>query len=246
MSASASPYTPLAVEPAENPWTPTEAVPLHATATIIILLEVLLISDKSLLGVPEGYAAPSYSVFFATLAAPVLMLFLGGFFLAHGAAKFDLDRNLARIMLKPFGTSPRAIMLGLMVITAVFSMFMSNTATANLLIPIAVSLGHNVPVLVVTVAVMCSTSMALPVSTPPNAIVFATGRVTIGGRVAPAYEAGPHHQPRQGQQQQDQRTREFHHVPDSGCGASAGWRRLGPGKRAGRRQRRQQSFLRYS
>ncbi len=84
----------------------TEAIPLHATAAAIILAEILLVSDQALLALPEGFAPPSYAVFFHTLANPVLMLFLGGFFLADAAAKYELDRNLARVLLRPFGTSP--------------------------------------------------------------------------------------------------------------------------------------------
>ena len=66
------------------------------------------------------------------------------FFLAMAATKYRLDVNLARVLLKPFGTNPRWVLLGLMVITAVFSMFMSNTATTAmmlaLLTPILASL----------------------------------------------------------------------------------------------------------
>ena len=66
----------------------------------------------------------------------VIMLFLGGFFLADGAAKYELDKNLARVLLKPFGTRPAMILLGLMSVTAVFSMFMSNTATTAMMLSI--------------------------------------------------------------------------------------------------------------
>ncbi|MCP4247780.1 MAG: SLC13/DASS family transporter, partial [bacterium] len=107
----------------------TEAIPLYATAALIIFLQILFISDQALWDLPSGFDPPTSASYFATLAHPVLMLFLGGFFLAEGAARYRLDRNLARILLRPFGDSPRMIVLGLMVITALFSMFMSNTAT---------------------------------------------------------------------------------------------------------------------
>jgi solute carrier family 13 (sodium-dependent dicarboxylate transporter), member 2/3/5 len=77
---------------------------------------------------PGGFEAPAFATFYYALANPVLMLFLGGFFLADGAAKFKLDRNLARTLLKAVRPALN-IILGLMLITAVFSMFMSNTAT---------------------------------------------------------------------------------------------------------------------
>ncbi|MFO8075224.1 MAG: anion permease [Egibacteraceae bacterium] len=78
----------------------TEAVPLYATAVLIIFGEILLISDATVLPLPAGFEAPPVAEFYAALANPVLMLFLGGFFLAEGAAKYRLDRNLARVAFK--------------------------------------------------------------------------------------------------------------------------------------------------
>ena len=114
----------------------TEAIPLHATAALIILLEILLISDKAALLPARRLRGPGLRHVLAALAHPVLMLFLGGFFLADGAAKFQLDPNLARVLLRPFGDSPQRILLGLMLITALFSMFMSNTATTATLMAV--------------------------------------------------------------------------------------------------------------
>lgn len=72
----------------------------------------------------------------ATFADPIIMLFLGGFFLAAAATKYRLDMNLAKVLLKPFGTNPKFVLLGLMSVTALFSMFMSNTATAAMMLAI--------------------------------------------------------------------------------------------------------------
>ncbi len=156
----------------------TEAIPLHATAALIILLEILLISDKALGALPAGFEAPDFSTFFAALAHPVLMLFLGGFFLADGAAKFRLDRNMARVLLRPFGDSPQRIMLGLMLITAVFSMFMSNTATTATLLavvlPVIATLEPEDRLrtgLALSIPVAANIGgIGTPVGTPPNAI----------------------------------------------------------------------------
>lgn len=126
----------------------TEAIPLYATAVLIIMLEILMVSDQALVGLPGNFTTPPYRSYFATLADPVLMLFLGGFFLAAGASKFRLDRAMARVLLRPFGTGPNRIMLGLMLVTAGFSMFMSNTAT--------------------TATMMAVVSRWLPTSTPPT------------------------------------------------------------------------------
>ncbi len=156
----------------------TEAIPLHATAALIILLEILLISDKALPALPADFNAPAFSTFFAALAHPVLMLFLGGFFLADGAAKFRLDQNMARVLLRPFGDSPQRIILGLMLITAVFSMFMSNTATTATLmavvIPVIATLAPEDRLrtgLALSIPVAANIGgIGTPVGTPPNAI----------------------------------------------------------------------------
>ena len=83
-------------------------------------------------GVAGGFGEagpPPYTAYFNSLASRVLILFLGGFFLAFGAARFGVDRNLAAIMLRPFGSRPSRVLLGLMLITGILSMWMSNTAT---------------------------------------------------------------------------------------------------------------------
>ncbi len=158
----------------------TEAIPLHATAVAIIGAEILLISDAAVLPVPGGFEAPPFADFYAALANPVLMLFLGGFFLAEGAAKYSLDRNLARVLLKPFGTSPRGIMLGLMLITAVLSMFMSNTATTATMTAVVLSVTATLPPgdrlrtgLALSIPIAANVGgIATPVGTPPNAIAL--------------------------------------------------------------------------
>lgn len=158
----------------------TEAIPLHATATVIILLEILFVSDNALLPAVDGFAPPRYSDFFATLSDPILMLFLGGFFLADCAAKFQLDRNLARVVLRPFGRSPRTILLGLMLITALFSMFMSNTATTATMMAVVLPVIGQLPrgdrmragfALAIPVAANIG-GIGTPIGTPPNAIAL--------------------------------------------------------------------------
>lgn len=165
----------------------TEAIPLHATAALIIFGEILLVSDQALVGLPVDYAEPSFATFFGALAHPVLMLFLGGFFLAAGASRYELDRTLARVLLRPFGTSPRAILLGVMVITAVSSMFMSNTATTATLLAVMLPVIASLPpddrlraALALSIPVAANLGgMGTPVGTPPNAI--AVGSLTDAG-----------------------------------------------------------------
>lgn len=158
----------------------TEAIPLYATAALIILLQILFISDQALWDLPAEFTAPPSASYFATLAHPVLMLFLGGFFLAEGAARYRLDRNLARIMLRPFGDSPRLIILGLMVTTALFSMFMSNTATTAtflaVIVPVVATLAPEDRLrIAIVLAIPLAANIggiATPVGTPPNAIAI--------------------------------------------------------------------------
>lgn len=165
----------------------TEAIPLYATAVIIIFAEIVLISDEAVVHVSPGFEAPAYSSFYAALAHPVLMLFLGGFFLADAAAKYRLDRNLAGVMLKPFGSSPARLLGGLMAITALLSMFMSNTATTAammaVILPVAASLPAADPFrtgLALSIPIAANIGgLGTPVGTPPNAI--ALGRLADEG-----------------------------------------------------------------
>lgn len=158
----------------------TEAIPLWATSIGIIAAQILLISDEALIGLPDDFAPSGYESYFATLANPVLMLFLGGFVLADAAAKYGLDRNLAGVMLRPFGTSPAAIVAGLMAITALLSMFVSNTATTAammaVVIPVAARLDEDDRLriaLVLSVPVAANVGgVGTPVGSPPNAIVL--------------------------------------------------------------------------
>ncbi|MDO4900985.1 DASS family sodium-coupled anion symporter [Actinomyces sp.] len=162
----------------------TEAIPLVATAVLVIGLEVLLISDQAVLPVPED--ATAYSSFFAALANPVIVLFLGGFLIADGSEKFHLDKNLAAVLIKPFTGSVRRTVLGLMVITAVLSMFMSNTATTAtmfaVVIPVLGALPEGKPRTGLALSIPLAANvggMGTPVGTPPNAI--ALGALTEAG-----------------------------------------------------------------
>lgn len=155
----------------------TEAIPLAATAVLIIFLEVLLVSDQSLLAVSEE--APKASVFFGALANPVIILFLGGFMLADGASKYRVDRALSAVLLRPFLGNPRMTVMGIMLITAVMSMFMSNTATTAtmfaIMMPVIIALpeGKARTGIALSIPVAANVGgMGTPVGTPPNAIAL--------------------------------------------------------------------------
>lgn len=162
-----------------------EPIPIFATSVLAITLELLMVSNKGLFLFTEGGGENfgkllSYSDIIATFASPIIMLFMGGFFLAMAATKYRLDINLARVILKPFGSQPRWTLLGLMLITAVFSMFMSNTATTAMMLavlsPVLASLpegdrGRAGFALAIPVAANIG-GIGTPIGTPPNAIAM--------------------------------------------------------------------------
>lgn len=118
----------------------TEAIPSWTTSVLIIVISLLVLSNKGLgfLMVDANGAAlegtMTYQKIMSAFADPVVMLFLGGFTLAIMAQKYGLDVTLARVLLKPFGTNPKMVLLGFLSVIAVFSMFMSNTATAAMML----------------------------------------------------------------------------------------------------------------
>ena len=172
-----------------------EPVPVFATSILIIALELVMISDKGLhlfRNPPAGHDLGEliqYTDIFGAFSSPIIILFMGGFALAISASKYELDNNLARVLLKPFGTVPRFIMLGLMLITAVFSMFMSNTAPTVMMLallgPIVASAPKGdmgIKALVLCIPIAANTGgIATPIGTPPNAIAlqYLTGENTI-------------------------------------------------------------------
>ncbi|MFB9134304.1 SLC13 family permease [Vibrio olivae] len=163
-----------------------EPIPIYATSVVIILLELLMLSNKGLVflrleqGQPHFGQLLDYHDVMATFASPIIMLFLGGFFLAMAATKYRLDVNLARVLLRPFGHNPKYVMLGLMLITAIFSMFMSNTATTammlSILTPVMALFAPKDPgkvafALCIPVAANIG-GIGTPIGTPPNAIAL--------------------------------------------------------------------------
>ena len=156
-----------------------EIIPNWTTSLLVIVIALLTISDKGLgfLCNTKYGTLVSYKSLMASFADPVVMLFLGGFVLAIMAEKYGLDVTLARILLKPFGNRPKMVLLGFLVVIAVFSMFMSNTATA------AMMLAFLAPVLAVlpkddkgriglALAIPVAANLGgigTPIGTPPNA-----------------------------------------------------------------------------
>lgn len=103
----------------------TEAIPPFAVGILIVGYLVFTMGREETMDVQQ---------YVQTWSDSVIWLFLGGFFLAAGMKKTSLDKQLLLLAAPKFGNLARNIVLGLMLITAVLSMVMSNTATTAMMI----------------------------------------------------------------------------------------------------------------
>lgn len=160
----------------------TESLPLFATSILIIGLEVLLLSNPGeWMGLGfESRENPDFTFFLQPLADPIIVLFFGGFLLAKAAVKRGVDAALAAYVLRLFGNTPQKVLLGMMVITAFFSMWMSNTATATMMITLLIPMFAQMPdeiqfqkglLLAVPFAANIG-GMGTPIASPPNAVAI--------------------------------------------------------------------------
>jgi sodium-dependent dicarboxylate transporter 2/3/5 len=108
-------------------WWVTEALPIPATS--LLPLAVFPLLDV----VSFEAAARPY-------AHPLIFLFMGGFLLAVAMGRWGLPRRISLRIVGAMGTRPRRLVAGFMVSTALFSMWVSNTATALMMLPIGLSL----------------------------------------------------------------------------------------------------------
>lgn len=107
-------------------WWMTEAIPLAATALIpIAVFPLSQVADFSQVGSPY--------------ASPIIFLFLGGFLLALGLQRWNVHTRMALAVVMAVGTSPKRLILGFMIATGFLSMWVSNTATAVVMLPIGLS-----------------------------------------------------------------------------------------------------------
>jgi len=107
-------------------WWLSEAVNITITA----LLPIVLMPLFGIRGISEALSP---------YAHPIIFLFMGGFMLSLSMQKWGLHRRIAMYTLRIIGTQPRRLVLGFMVATAVLSMWVSNTATTLMMLPIALS-----------------------------------------------------------------------------------------------------------
>ena len=161
----------------------TEVVPSWATSVAIIVSLLLFTSDsgiKWMCNPDEVGQLLSHVGIMATFADPIIMLFIGGFILAIAATKTGLDAQLAKALLKPFGRKSENVLLGFLLITGLFSMFISNTATAAMMLTFLAPVFKQLPAegkgrismaLAIPVAANLG-GMGTPIGTPPNTIAM--------------------------------------------------------------------------
>ena len=156
-----------------------EIIPAWATSVTTIVFLLLAVSNKGLT-TPDMGALVNFRELMASFADPIIMLFLGGFVLAIAASKVGLDVVLARVMLKPFGTNPKWVLLGFLTLISVMSMFMSNTATAAMMLAFLAPVLRTLPVdgggrvsLAMSIPIAANIGgLGTPIGTPPNAIAI--------------------------------------------------------------------------
>lgn len=160
----------------------TEAVPLPITALAGPVLAILL------------QVAPAREAF-APFADPIIFLFMGSFMLAQAMSVHGLDRRIAfqALSLPWVGRSPERVVVMFGAVSTVLSMWLSNTATAAMLFPIALSIvgqaggasgGFALALMLITAFGASVGGMATPVGTPPNLIGLALLERSTGIRIS--------------------------------------------------------------
>ena len=150
----------------------TEAIPLPVTSLIPLIFFPLL----GLLSAEE--IASSYM-------NSIIFLFLGGFLIAIAMEKWELHKRIALKIITIFGGTPKSIILGFMASGALLSMWISNTATALMLLPIGISVITKLEdqfgqkkthqftiILLISIAYSCTLGgVATLIGTPPNLVM---------------------------------------------------------------------------
>ena len=113
-------------------WWLTEALPIYVTACVPLVAFPILMPF-------EGGAAANLTAAAAPYADPYLFLFAGGMCIAAAMEQCNLHRRIALTIMNAIGTEPRRILLGVLVSTATISLWISNTATAAMMLPIGLA-----------------------------------------------------------------------------------------------------------
>ena len=163
-----------------------DAVPAWTTSLLVVVLLLFCTSDSALWFFQTNGAGEKFdnlvsnTAILHCFADPTIMLFIGGFIVAIAATKSGLDVKLAKVMLAPFGTRSEYVLLGFLLVTAVFSMFISNTATAAMMLTFLAPVLEALPAdgkgkigLALAIPVGANIGgIGTPIGTPPNAIAL--------------------------------------------------------------------------
>ena len=160
----------------------TECIPAWATSLAIMTIMCVTVSENSFQffkGDGIGELLKSKDIM-ASFADPIIMLFLAGFILAIAASKSGLDTLLAKNMIRPFGNKSENVLLGFLFITGIFSMFISNTATAALMLTFLAPVFASLPAngkgrIALTMSIPLAANLGgigTPIGTPPNMIAM--------------------------------------------------------------------------
>ncbi|MCP4882399.1 MAG: SLC13/DASS family transporter [Flavobacteriales bacterium] len=155
----------------------TEAVPPFAVGLLIFGFLVFALGGYYAEIDPEN-ASKYVAKYVQTWSNSVIWLMLGGFVIAEAMQKVGLDKTLFKMTISKFGSKPRNVLLGIMLVTAIFSMIMSNTATTAMMIaaviPFINTLDKNAPfakaLLIGIPAAASLGGMGTIIGSPPNAI----------------------------------------------------------------------------
>lgn len=161
----------------------TECIPSWATSVAVIGILLFSASDSALSLMISDFDKSellSYKALLATFADPIVILFLGGFILAEAASKTGLDVVFARTLLRPFGKKSEIVLLGFLLVTGIFSAFVSNTATAAMMLTFLAPVFKALPSdgkgrVALTLAIPIGANIGgigSPIGTPPNMIAL--------------------------------------------------------------------------
>ena len=152
-------------------WWLTEAIPIFVTALLPIVLFPI-------------FGVTTISEATSPYANPLIFLFMGGFIIALAMEKWNLHKRIAINIVSFVGIKPSSIIIGFIIASAFLSMWVSNTATAIMMLPIAMSILELVDrdessdkinfeiVLILCIAYACNIGgMGTLIGTPPNALL---------------------------------------------------------------------------
>lgn len=161
-------------------WWSSEAIPVPVTSLLPVVMFPML--DISSIGAAT-----------APYAAPTILLLMGGFIMATGLAKWNLHRRIALMVLVRVGNNPTALIGGFMAVTAMTSMWISNTASTLMMLPIALSMASEMVkernekttgfILCLVLGIAYGANIGgfgTPIGTPPNLLVIAYMKENYG------------------------------------------------------------------